>query len=86
MVLFEEVTLTYFFQEANPWNNWRKSGQIRWTQGSLQVHRKESGMVDEKKGGQYVWDEVREKEIGGNKFRKEGVKLYRPRSEVYILF
>lgn len=43
-------------------------------------------MVDEKKGGQYVWDEVREKEIGGNKFRKEGVKLYGPRSEVYILF
>lgn len=29
-------------------------------------------MVNEKKDGQYVWDEGRETEIGGNKFREVG--------------
>lgn len=68
---FKEVILTCFSQEASPWNDWRKSAQ-NGKQGSPEVHRKESVMVNEKKDGQYVWDEGRETEIGGNKFREVG--------------
>lgn len=40
--------------------------------GSPTAHRKERGMVDEKKKGQYVWEVGREKENRGNNFREIG--------------
>lgn len=71
MVLSEEVILTCFFKEANPWNmggRVPKIGEHR----SPKVHAKESDMVDKKKEGQYVWDVERKRENGENKFRAVG--------------